>query len=433
METQGIQAHGAAHFITESMLDRGDDYYMAVCNKTGLIAIYNENKNIFVSPYADGPLKFTEAYDTNLEGLKLKHVTKHGRDFSIVRIPYCFKLLMQELQTMNIQMRIITDDNIDQLMSMSYSNNVNKLLSIDDLGIKQIKQNTKKKLQQNEGNPMVLVKTPDGEKQGQQVQQEEVRQQEAAELLPTTLPVLPAKDYAIGEIVYYIEDVKKQREWIIEELDEEYDAVVIVSDDMTDLNDEMNMYVSQDRLIATVESEQIRKKGSSQTSVQNPLTALIPQAITENIPNVLNETIDTAQQTINNAQQTIQTAQKRITDNLNAIPSISPPFNAATPTSPGYSPVFNPNAEYSPPFNPNAEYSPPFNPNAEDSSQQSQFDLEKNDGNETKIIKKEGYTEQNKKDEDTNEKPVEKMTSGNIMNDALPTLTNIFETFTGQN
>jgi len=39
---------------------------------------------------------------------------------------------MQELQTMNIQMRIITEDNIDQLMNMSYSDNINKLLKIDD-------------------------------------------------------------------------------------------------------------------------------------------------------------------------------------------------------------------------------------------------------------------------------------------------------------
>ena len=30
---------------------------------------------------------------------------------------------MQELQTMNVQMRIITEDNIDQLLSLSDSNN----------------------------------------------------------------------------------------------------------------------------------------------------------------------------------------------------------------------------------------------------------------------------------------------------------------------
>jgi hypothetical protein len=55
-------------------------------------------------------------------------MTKFGRSFSIVRIPYCLKLLMQELLVMNVQMRIITEDNIDQLPSMSYSKNVYKVL-----------------------------------------------------------------------------------------------------------------------------------------------------------------------------------------------------------------------------------------------------------------------------------------------------------------
>ena len=42
-------------------------------------------------------------------------------------------LLMQELMTMNIQMRIITDANIDQMESMSYSNNINLLLHDDKI------------------------------------------------------------------------------------------------------------------------------------------------------------------------------------------------------------------------------------------------------------------------------------------------------------
>ena len=56
--------------------------------------------------------------------MNISNVSKFGRSFSILRIPYALKLLIQELQTMNIQMRIITDDNVDQLMSMSYSKNI---------------------------------------------------------------------------------------------------------------------------------------------------------------------------------------------------------------------------------------------------------------------------------------------------------------------
>jgi hypothetical protein len=60
--------------------------------------------------------------------MNIRNISRFGRSFSIVRIPYALKLLIQELQVMNVQMRIITEDNIDQLINMSYSNNINELL-----------------------------------------------------------------------------------------------------------------------------------------------------------------------------------------------------------------------------------------------------------------------------------------------------------------
>jgi len=126
MERDGVLAHGMSYFLNESFLIRGDEYFMAVCNKTGAIAIYNEAKNLFISPYADGPVNFS----TNPDGtMNLKCITRFGRSFSIVRVPYALKLLMQELMGMNVQMRIITEDNIDQLMSMSFSDNIGQLLN----------------------------------------------------------------------------------------------------------------------------------------------------------------------------------------------------------------------------------------------------------------------------------------------------------------
>ena len=128
MERDGIMAHGASAFLNESFMIRGDEYFMAVCNKTGAIAVYNSTLNLFVSPFADGPIKFI----TGLDGKQIiQNMSRYGRSFSIVRVPYALKLLIQELQVMNVQMRIITEDNIDQLMSMSYSDNVNKLLKND--------------------------------------------------------------------------------------------------------------------------------------------------------------------------------------------------------------------------------------------------------------------------------------------------------------
>ncbi len=128
MERDGIIGHGISHFLQESMMVRGDEYFMAICNKTGTIAIYNSMRDLFVSPMADGPIKFT---GNLLSDMNIDKITRFGRSFSIVRIPYSFKLLMQELLTMNVSMRIITEDNIDQLESMSYSKTINKLMFDD--------------------------------------------------------------------------------------------------------------------------------------------------------------------------------------------------------------------------------------------------------------------------------------------------------------
>jgi hypothetical protein len=135
MERDGVLAHGMSYFLNESFLVRGDEFYIAVCNKTGAIAIYNESKNLFLSPYADGPIQFVN----NPDGTQnIKNLSKFGRSFSILRVPYSLKLLMQELLVMNVQMRIITDDNVDQLLSMSYSDNINKLLQVGNKELKDV-------------------------------------------------------------------------------------------------------------------------------------------------------------------------------------------------------------------------------------------------------------------------------------------------------
>ena len=128
MERDAIISHGASYFLNESFLLRGDQYFMAVCNKTGAIAVYNPSKNLFLSPFVDGPVKF----HTTLDGKQnIQNVSRFGRSFSILKIPYSLKLLIQELQVMNVQMRIITDQNVDQLTSMSYSDNIITLTEND--------------------------------------------------------------------------------------------------------------------------------------------------------------------------------------------------------------------------------------------------------------------------------------------------------------
>jgi hypothetical protein len=132
MERDSIVTHGLSTFLKKSFMDRADAYKMAVCNKTGLISIYNPSMNLMMSPCADGPLKFQ--MDVNTEEFTIDTATRFGRSFSIVDIPYSFKLFLQELQVMGIQTRIITDKNIDSVLSMSGTDNIIKLTKNTDLG-----------------------------------------------------------------------------------------------------------------------------------------------------------------------------------------------------------------------------------------------------------------------------------------------------------
>jgi hypothetical protein len=158
MERDGIIAHGISHFLEESMMVRGDEYFMAICNKTGTIAIYNSMRDLFISPMADGPVKFT---GNLLSEMNIDKITRFGRSFSIVRVPYSFKLLLQELMTMNVTMRIITEDNIDQLESMSYSKTINKLMynDGDDVSNSEIIESVIEKNKENSSIGHIVSKT----------------------------------------------------------------------------------------------------------------------------------------------------------------------------------------------------------------------------------------------------------------------------------
>jgi len=158
MERDSVISHGAADFLRESMMERGDKYQLAVCNTTGLVAIYNPSKNIFMSPMADGPIKFVSSLDG--KDMRIEDITRFGRSFSIINVPYSLKLLIQELQTINVQMRIITEDNIKQLENLSYSTNIEKLLFDKDTTPKTIVNMIKRTIQSQYGKQDVYA-TPE--------------------------------------------------------------------------------------------------------------------------------------------------------------------------------------------------------------------------------------------------------------------------------
>tara|TARA_B100001094_G_C18175998_1_gene797906 strand:+ start:1119 stop:2396 length:1278 start_codon:yes stop_codon:yes gene_type:complete len=86
MERDCIISHGASSFLKERLLDVSDNYKVFTCDKCKLIASCNPEKGIYKCDFCDNTQKFHE-----------------------LRIPYASKLLMQELLSMNIGMRLICE------------------------------------------------------------------------------------------------------------------------------------------------------------------------------------------------------------------------------------------------------------------------------------------------------------------------------------
>jgi DNA-directed RNA polymerase II subunit RPB2 len=86
MERDAMISHGASKFIRGRMYDASDKYQVHVCKKCGLIAKYNDDMNVHCCMTCE-----------------------NRSDFAYVEIPYACKLLFQELITMNIAPRMITD------------------------------------------------------------------------------------------------------------------------------------------------------------------------------------------------------------------------------------------------------------------------------------------------------------------------------------
>jgi DNA-directed RNA polymerase II subunit RPB2 len=95
MERDVMIAHGMSKFCRERLYDVSDKYSVHVCKKCGIVASYNDgNAN---KMYANA--------DFTIHLCKNCNNTTH---FAKVEIPYAYKLMAQELQTINIVPRLIT-------------------------------------------------------------------------------------------------------------------------------------------------------------------------------------------------------------------------------------------------------------------------------------------------------------------------------------
>ena len=86
MERDSMVAHGASRFTRGRMYDSSDKYQVYVCKCCGMIAAVNDKM-----------------------GIHCCHMCENRTEFAYVEIPYACKLLFQELQTMNIAPRIMTE------------------------------------------------------------------------------------------------------------------------------------------------------------------------------------------------------------------------------------------------------------------------------------------------------------------------------------
>jgi DNA-directed RNA polymerase II subunit RPB2 len=92
MERDCMVAHGASAFLKERMMEASDNFEVHVCKGCGLIAVANKARNVW---------KCTGCGNKT--------------EFSQIRIPYAYKLFLQELESMNISSRILPETRLRML------------------------------------------------------------------------------------------------------------------------------------------------------------------------------------------------------------------------------------------------------------------------------------------------------------------------------
>jgi DNA-directed RNA polymerase II subunit RPB2 len=95
MERDVMIAHGMSKFCRERMYDVADKYAMHVCKKCGMTATFNNGDKGMMRCKQNMTVHRCNTCD-------------NVSDFSYVEVPYAYKLMSQELQTINVVPRLIT-------------------------------------------------------------------------------------------------------------------------------------------------------------------------------------------------------------------------------------------------------------------------------------------------------------------------------------
>jgi DNA-directed RNA polymerase II subunit RPB2 len=96
MERDVMLAHGMSKFCKERLFDVSDKYSVYICKKCGMVASYNDGNKSKMYANSDFSIHLCKTCDNKT-------------DFALVNMPYSYKLLSQELQTINVVPRILTE------------------------------------------------------------------------------------------------------------------------------------------------------------------------------------------------------------------------------------------------------------------------------------------------------------------------------------
>jgi DNA-directed RNA polymerase II subunit RPB2 len=96
MEKDCIVAHGATEFLKETMMEKSDNFQCFVCKHCGLLGQVNPVAGIYKCASC-----------------------ANSTEFSQVRIPYAYKLFLQELESMNIASRLLPESRLRALANES--------------------------------------------------------------------------------------------------------------------------------------------------------------------------------------------------------------------------------------------------------------------------------------------------------------------------
>jgi len=96
MERDCMIAHGASEFLKERMLEASDNFQSFTCRGCGLLGIVNPARGVFQCSACPSTAGFSQ-----------------------VRIPYAYKLFLQELESMNISSRLITESRLRENVELT--------------------------------------------------------------------------------------------------------------------------------------------------------------------------------------------------------------------------------------------------------------------------------------------------------------------------